>query len=64
MVSVTVMTATTLVPMRIVELNNTLRRSRFLVKVVPAKVDVPLKGVVHELVVGSVEILPEVKMRG
>ena len=64
MVSVAVLTATTLVPMRIVELNDTLRRRCFLVKVIPAKVDVPLKGVVHELVAGSVEILPEVKMRG
>ena len=63
MVSVAVLTATTLMPMGIVELNDTLRQRRFVVKVVPAKVDVPLKGVVHERVVGSVEISPEVKMR-
>ena len=63
MVSVAVLTATTLVPMRIFELNDTLGERCLLVKVVQAKVDVPLEGVDHTLVVGSFEILPTVKTR-
>ena len=59
-----VLTATTLAPMRIFELNDTIGEHRLRVEVVQAKVDIPLEGVVHELVVGSFEILPEVKMRG
>ena len=63
MVSVVVLTATTLVPMRIFELDDTLGERRLHVEVVQAKVDVPLEGVVHTLVVGSFEILPTIKTR-
>ena len=63
MVSVAVLTATTLVPMRIFKLDDTLGERRLLVEVVQAKVEVPLEGVVHALVVGSFEILPTMKKR-
>ena len=64
MVSVAVLTATILVSMKIFKLDYTLGERCLLVEVVQVKFSVPLEGVVHELVVGSVEILPEVKMSG
>ena len=48
----------------VVELDDTLGKCDLLDKVVPAKVDVALEGVVHKLVVAPFDILPEVEMRG
>ena len=48
----------------IVKLDGTLREHSFIVKVVPAKVDVAVVGGVHKLVTGSFDIAPEAEIRG